>query len=411
MYQFVLYFTIGLLKLIAPFHKKIGQILEGQNQQIDTIKHLKNKSNKRIWIHAASLGEYEMAIPLIQKINQTGHNVEFILSFFSPSGYKNAKIEPNCSKFYLPFDTQKNVKFWYDTIQPDSVIFVKYEIWPIFLNEAHARKIPVWFWNFALRNNHFILNSWAQFWKKSILPCAGFYCSNETTVQIANNIGLKNAQFLGDIRYLRTKNIQENLSDIPQKMNDFTQNSSVLILGSSWETEEKALALALSQNPLKSDQRIIIAPHNIATEHVAHIESLFKHYKTYTFSGYEGQIDANILIIDNIGILSKLYALADVAVIGGAFGNGLHNIIEAAAAGVPVLFGPNTKKFPEAQDFVDAKIGFQAKDMDELESLIVSIWMNSDLQEMQKIKSQTLAFFAKQIPDISLPTNTILMTK
>ena len=410
-YQFVVYVTIGLIKLIAPFHKKIGQMINGQKQQITALKQLKTKTKKRIWIHAASLGEYEMALPLIQQINSFEQNIEFIISFFSPSGFKNAKLEPNCTKFYIPFDIQSNAKFWHNCIQADSIIFIKYEIWPTLLNEAHKRNIPVWFWNFALRDNHFILKSWATFWKHSILPCAGFYCTNEKTLHLAQQLKLKNVHLLGDIRYLRTKNIQENLSDIPQKISDFCQNSSVLILGSSWSEEEKALSIALSQTKLKKNQKIIIAPHDISKSHVNQIATLFDSMNTYCFSNFEGQKDADILIIDNIGILSKLYALADVAVIGGAFGKGLHNIIEAAAAGVPVMFGPNTKKFPEASDFIEAGIGFQAKDIEDLSRLIQTIWMNNDLQEVQKLKSQTLAFFANKIPDINLPVNAILMTK
>ncbi len=383
----------------------------GQKLQKNTLKALQNKQKRRIWIHAASLGEYEMALPLIQSVNQLGDNHEFIISFFSPSGYKNAKLETNCLKFYLPFDTQNNSNYWLNCIQPDTIIFIKYEIWPNFLNAAHNRKIPVWYWNFALRENHFIFQSWAIYWLLALKNCSGYYCSNETTVQLSNRLNFKNVELLGDVRYLRTKMIQEKLSDVPQKIKDFCQNHSILILGSSWEKEESALAQLLNKTSLKPNQKVIIAPHNIGKEHIDSIECQFNTVKISRFSDFEGQKDTDILIIDNIGLLSKLYALADVAVIGGAFGKGLHNIIESAAAAVPVIFGPNTEKFPEAKAFLDAGIGFQANTEEQMSELINEKWLDNNLQNLQKIKEQTSAFFAKQVPNIEKAIETIFVTK
>lgn len=411
LYSFIVYWIAFIIKLIAPLHKKVNEMVHGQNLQRNTLKNLQNKQKRRTWIHAASLGEYEMAIPLIQSINQLGEDHEFIISFFSPSGYKNAKLEPNCQKFYLPFDTQSNANFWLNCIQPDAVIFVKYEIWPNFLHATHKRKIPVWYWNFALRENHFIFKPWAKFWLSALSKCSGFFCSNEATVQLSKRLNFKNVEFLGDVRYLRTKMIQEKLSDIPQKIKDFCQNHSVLILGSSWEPEESALAELLITTALKPHQKVIIAPHNIGKEHIDSIESQFKTMKISRFSDFEGQNDVDILIINNIGLLSKLYAYADVAVIGGAFGKGLHNIIESAAASVPVIFGPNTAKFPEASEFLAAGIGFQSTTEKEMSKLIQEVWMNNNLQNLQKIKEKTSAFFANQVPNIQKAIETIFVTK
>ncbi len=395
---------------MSPFHHKLKAILDGQKMQLKELKMLIPKEHFRIWIHAASLGEYEMAIPLIQEIYKKNPQTEFIISFFSPSGYKNAKLEPNCKKFYLPFDTKKNAENWMKSIQPDLIIFIKYEIWPIFLRTAHSQKIPVWFWNFTLRKNHFLLKSWAGFWLSSLIPCRGFYCVNQETVDIANKIGLKNSKLLGDIRYLRTQKIQSNLDSIPQKINDFTQNASVLVLGSSWENEEKALAHALRIQKLQTNQKIIIAPHNINLENINRIKELFAFAKTYSFSNFEGQKDAEILIIDNIGLLSKLYSRANLSVVGGAFGKGLHNIIESAAAGAGVIFGPNIKKFPEAQQFLDAGIGFKAADENEMTQLILTLWLKQNSQDLQKLKEKTLAFFSNQIPQISEISDVIFVT-
>ncbi len=396
---------------MSPFHHKLKVILDGQKMQRIEFNKLNSKEHFRIWIHAASLGEYEMAIPLIQEINLKQPQTEFIISFFSPSGYKNAKLEPNCKKFYLPFDTRKNAENWLNVVQPNVIIFVKYEIWPMFLSAAHSKNIPVWFWNFSLRKNHFILKPWAKFWKSTLIPCKGFYCVNQETVDIAHSISLQNPNFLGDIRYLRTLGIQSNLQDIPKKVIDFTKDSSVLILGSSWHQEENALADLLRTHKLRPNQKIIIAPHNINKENIQRIQKLCSFAITSCFSDFEGQKDVEILIIDNIGLLSRLYSTADFSVIGGAFGKGLHNIIESAAAGTPVIFGPNTYKFPEAKQFIDAQIGFQARDENEMSNLILDLWLNQNSANLQKIKAQTLAFFTSQVPQISEITDVILMTK
>lgn len=383
-------------------------MIQGRKSQKTEILSLKNKKNRRIWIHTASLGEYEMAIPLIQKMAQKDVSLEFIISFFSPSGYKNAKLEPNSKKFYLPFDTQSNAKFWYNHVQPDVVIFVKYEFWPIFINYGHQLNIPVWYWNFSLRPNHFIFENWAAFWRNSLKKCRGFFCTNEETEILAKQLGLKNINHVGDIRYLRTKIIQENLGDIPLSLIEFTKDQNTLILGSSWPQEELALLNALTNNELSNNHKIMIAPHDISESHISEIEQQFKDYNIQRFSNFEGQKNTQIVVINNIGLLSKLYALAQVSVIGGAFGKGLHNIIESAAAGVPVIFGPNTTKFPEATAFIAANIGFKAANIEELSELIQTHWLKKDLQETKIIKSKTSAFFAQNVPQIDQATQIIL---
>ncbi len=383
-------------------------MIQGRKSQKTELLSLKNKSNRRIWIHTASLGEYEMAIPLIQKMAQKDSSLEFIISFFSPSGYKNAKLEPNSKKFYLPFDTQSNAQFWYNHVQPDVVVFVKYEFWPIFINYAHQLNIPVWYWNFSLRQNHFIFKNWAAFWRNSLKKCRGFFCTNEETEILAKQLGLKNINHIGDIRYLRTKIIQENLGDIPLNLIEFTKDQNTLILGSSWHQEELALLNALTNNDLPIHHKIMIAPHDISEAHISEIEQQFKDYNIQRFSNFEGQKNTQIVVINNIGLLSKLYALAQVSVIGGAFGKGLHNIIESAAAGVPVIFGPNTTKFPEAHAFIEAHIGFKAANIEELSELIQTHWLKKDLQETKIIKLKTSAFFAQNVPQIDHATQIIL---
>lgn len=407
-YLIIIHFLEGLLRGLALFNPKVNEMIQGRNCQKAEISSLKKKHSKRIWIHAASLGEYEMAIPLIQKMSQKDDSLEFIISFFSPSGYKNAKLEPNSKKFYLPFDTQINANFWFNCIQPDQVIFVKYEFWPIFLNTAHERQIPVWFWNFSLRQNHFIFKNWAAFWRNALKKCNGFFCINDHTAQLANQLKLNNVKRIGDIRYLRTKLIQEKLGEIPSNLIEFTKNQNTIILGSSWQQEEMALSMALSNNNFPENHKIIIAPHDISEAHISNIELQFKPFNICRFSDFEGQKGTQIIVINNIGLLSKLYALAHVSVIGGAFGKGLHNIIESAAAGVPVIFGPNTSKFPEAKEFIEAGVGYQAATIEEMSILIESLWLKKDLQETQIMKEKTFAFFATNVPHIEEAIETIL---
>ncbi len=404
-YSFFTFVFEGLIRLAGFFSLKAKEMIDGRKSQADLISKLPTKTNKRIWIHAASLGEYEMGIPLIEEIAKTEPKTEFIISFFSPSGYKNAKLLANCNKFYLPFDSNKNAKKWIQDINPDIAIFIKYEFWPNMINACHQKNIPLWYWNFLLRDTHFILNPWASFWQNALKKCVGFFAQNNNTVELAKTIDLPNAKLLGDIRYLRTQKLQSQLTDVPQNIKDFTSGKSTLILGSSWEPEENALLEYLKNQTLKPNQCILIAPHDIALKHIEEIEQKFKSFGIERFSDFTNNTNTQILIIDSIGLLSRLYALSDLAVIGGAFGKGLHNIIEASAAGVPVIFGPNTSKFPEAIEFLEVKIGFQVNTIQEL-SQVIQLEFNSI--ELNMLKMRTKSHFDTCIPNIEFAVKEIL---
>jgi len=407
-YSLFIFVFEGLIRLAGIFSPKAKEMIRGRKLQVDLINGLPNKTNRRIWIHAASLGEYEMAIPLIEEISDKEPSTEFIISFFSPSGYNNAKLLPNCNKLYLPFDSSKNAKKWIKDINPDIAIFIKYEFWPNLIHACHQNNIPLWYWNFLLRDNHFILKPWASFWQKALKKCTGFFAQNINTVELGNSIQLPNMKLLGDIRYLRTQKIQSQLADVPQKIKDFTHGKSTLILGSSWEVEENGLLKYLQNKSLKVNQCVLIAPHDISKKHIDQIEQKFKQFGSERLSHFTNRTITKILIIDSIGLLSRLYALSDLAVIGGAFGKGLHNIIEASAAGVPVIFGPNTDKFPEAKEFVEAKIGFQVKSVDELAKMIE---FNFNSPELQMLKQKTKVHFDTCIPQIEIAVKQILNSK
>lgn len=407
-YSFFIFVFEGLIRLAGIFSPKAKEMIDGRKSQVDLINKLPKKSNKRIWIHAASLGEYEMGIPLIEEITKNEPSTEFIISFFSPSGYKNAKLMANCTKLYLPFDSEKNAKKWIQNIDPDIAIFIKYEFWPNLINACHQKNIPLWYWNFLLRDNHFILKPWASFWQNGLKRCAGFFAQNNNTVELAKSIDLPNAKLMGDIRYLRTQKLQLQLDDVPQNIKDFTKDKCTLILGSSWEAEEDGLVKYLQNQDLKENQNILIAPHDISKNHIDEIEQKFGSFGAERLSNFTNNLKTKILIIDSIGLLSRLYAMSDLALIGGAFGKGLHNIIEATAAGVPVIFGPNTAKFPEAKEFADAKIGFQVNTIEELAQTIDTHFNSS---ELQLFKQKTRAHFDKCIPQIEFAVKEILNIK
>ncbi len=407
-YSFFIFIFEGLIRLAGLINPKAREMIIGRKSQVASVKQLPPKTNMRIWIHAASLGEYEMAIPLIEEISTNLPNTEFIISFFSPSGYKNAKLLSNCTKLYLPLDSVKNAKNWIQEINPDIAIFVKYEFWPNMINACHQKNIPLWYWNFLLRDNHFILKPWASFWQHALKNCAGFFAQNNNTVVFAKSIDLPNAQLMGDIRYLRTQKLQLQLNDVPQNIKEFTKDKCTLILGSSWEAEENGLLKYLQNQGFTENQCILIAPHDISINHIDEIEQKFHYFGVERFSNFTKNTNTKILIIDSIGLLSRLYALSDLAVIGGAFGKGLHNIIEASAAGVPVIFGPNTDKFPEAKTFVEAKIGFQVNTIDELAKTIET---NFNSPELKLLKQKTKAHFDTCIPQIEFAVKEILNIK
>lgn len=388
-----------VLPIIALFSSKINRLVKGRKETKVRLSQLPAKQNKRIWIHVASLGEYEMCLPLVQELNQLDANIEWIFSFFSPSGYENAKLPANATKFYMLSDTNRNAKLWLNTVAPDLIVIVKYEFWINHLNTGFEINIPNVYWNFQLRENHFLTKFWAQPWRNALKNVNRFYVLDHTSLKLAEYMEF-NAVFLGDIRYTRAKELQDSQKfPIPSNLIEYCKNNEILILGSSWQEEELALSLYLTENPLKENSKIIIAPHDIGAAHIQEIENRFAAYSVSRFSG-DNFMASKILILDGIGLLSRIYKLADLALIGGGLGKGLHNCIEAVAAGIPVIFGTKTHKSPEIYEFMDLGFGFGGTSPAEIAQLIKTAREKSP-EELQSLKNKIQQHLTASTPNIA----------
>ncbi len=373
MYNVAISIYAFFLRLIAPFHKKVKLMVEGH---VDTYEILKSKvdtTSKYVWFHVASLGEYEQALPMIEIIRKEKPTYKILLTFFSPSGYEvqknNKLVDIVC---YLPFDTKRNVKRFLDLAQPDIAIFVKYEFWYNFIHELYKREIPVYLISAIFRPNQLFFKPWGNVFKKILHYYTQLFVQDKKSEQLLKEQGLKNVTVMGDTRMDRVIKIKDDALDLPlvDKFTTLRNNQSVLVAGSSWPEDESLLINYFNKHAYL---KLIIAPHLINEEHLKQIESKLKR----PFIRYsQAQVgDVNILnydclIIDNFGLLSSIYRYGQIAYIGGGFGAGIHNLPEAAVYGIPVIFGPNHKKFLEAKELLKSGGGFTISDEPELNKVL-----------------------------------------
>ena len=373
MYNVAISIYAFFLRLITPFHKKVKLMVEGH---VDTYEILKSKvdtTSKYVWFHVASLGEYEQALPMIEIIRKEKPTYKILLTFFSPSGYEvqknNKLVDIVC---YLPFDTKRNVKRFLDLAQPDIAIFVKYEFWYNFIHELYKREIPVYLISAIFRPNQLFFKPWGNVFKKILHYYTQLFVQDKKSEQLLKEQGLKNVTVMGDTRMDRVIKIKDDALDLPlvDKFTTLRNNQSVLVAGSSWPEDESLLINYFNKHAYL---KLIVAPHLINEEHLKQIESKLKR----PFIRYsQAQVgDVNILnydclIIDNFGLLSSIYRYGQIAYIGGGFGAGIHNLPEAAVYGIPVIFGPNHKKFLEAKELLKSGGGFTISDEPELNKVL-----------------------------------------
>ena len=351
---------------------------------------LPKKHNRRFWFHCASLGEFEMARPVIEQIQTEFPHWEIIISFFSPSGYEERKHFICEGVFYLPFDTRKNAAKWYDIVQPDIAVFVKYEFWLNFMHAGNQRGCNLLGISVLFREGQFFFEPWAGAWKHQLQRFKRIFVQNTASEMVGKQEGLSNIVVAGDIRFdrvIETAAHFEGISEIEQ----FKGDSQLLVAGSSWMDEEKFLAEYLSIKSWPLGWKWIIVPHDIGNQHITDIKDRFSEYKPILYSELNNEEDLSkkrILIIDNMGLLSRIYRYANAAVIGGAWGKGLHNILEAATFGMPILFGPKHEKFPEAAEGIEAGFCLSAKDYHDFEIHLNRMLGNREWREEAAEKSR-----------------------
>lgn len=366
-------YTLGIY-MASLFNTKARKWIEGRkNWKADLKKKIKHENY--FWVHCASLGEFEQGRPLIEKLKKEQPHIPLLLSFFSPSGFEIRKnyafADVVC---YLPSDTPKNVKQFLDLVKPSAAIFIKYEFWFNYLNEIKKRNIPCYLVSGVFRPNQHFFKFYGNWFKRHLKCFTFFFLQNEESGLLLKKAGFINYLKAGDTRFDRCVENAASAKEI-DSIKEFKENQFLVVAGSSWPSEEKIIADYM--NKQQKGVKCIIAPHEIHETHLCLIESLFTvPVVRYSKLNKENIQNAQVLLIDNIGMLSSLYQYADLAIIGGAFHGRLHNSLEAAVFGVPVLFGPNHHKNFEAKDLIQRKAAFSFSTIDEFAK-----WMKKFLNE------------------------------
>jgi 3-deoxy-D-manno-octulosonic-acid transferase len=352
-YQFAVFLTAIFLPLIALFSKKIKLFVAGRKETFSKIAALKNK--KTIWFHAASLGEFEQARPIIEALKKKYKNHSILVTFFSPSGYEvRQHYDLAAVVCYLPLDSKANARKFVAAVNPTLVIFIKYEFWPNLLNELKKKEIKTILVSGILRENQLFFKSYGSFMRSSLQAFHHFFVQDKNSKELLNNNNFNAVTVAGDTRFDRVLEIleQDNSLDF---INEFKDSTYTIVAGSTWKEDEELLVDYINTEATE-DEKFIIAPHNIKPAAILELKRSIRK-QTVLYSEKEGKnlSENQVFIIDTIGILTKIYAVADIAYVGGGLKTGLHNILEPATFGIPVVIGNQYHKFKEAVDLV--KIG------------------------------------------------------
>jgi 3-deoxy-D-manno-octulosonic-acid transferase len=367
-------FLYGMLvKVASLWNAKAKLFVNGRNGLLDHIAaQTAADQREKVWFHCASLGEFEQARPLMEYLRREHPQLSIVVTFFSPSGYEIRKNYAGADHiFYLPQDSAASARRLVSLLKPVMVFFVKYEVWYHYLRELKNRHIPVFLISANFRTDHVYFKWYGTFFYRMLLSFDHIFCQNEASAALLARNGITHASVSRDTRFDRVAENSRNPRHLPL-IETFKQGKPMLVAGSSYTPEETIIAAGMKE---LDHWKIVIAPHHIDHERITEIMDRFAPYGAVTFSALskqEGLQKNRVLVIDNIGMLSAIYQYGDVAFIGGGFGkSGLHNILEAAVFGMPVLFGPNNlKKFPESLDLVDAGAGFVVHNGNEFSALI-----------------------------------------
>ncbi len=384
LYNILLQVSGKLLGLFGNFFgQKVRYFATGQKQLFPKLKACLQSGKKNIWFHVSSLGEYEQALPLIEKIRQQHSDYQIILTFFSSSGYevKKDKTPADCVS-YLPIDTRRNVKKFLDLVQPSAVFFVKYDLWPNYLHELKNRQIKTYLISGLFAKNHPFFKAYNPWLKDSLQAINHFFVQDVNSKKVLHQQGFQNITVTGDTRFDRVYQIAQTTQSYDFVKN-FKQDKLLLIAGSTWPKDEDLLAQYINESP--HDFKIIIAPHEVNDAHIDEIEKKLQ-VSTIRYSGIEKNTkftDCKVLILNTIGLLNKIYADADMVYIGNGFGKSIHNIQEPAVFGVPIITGPHIDKFKEAVDLKMLGGLVSIQNYAELQNILDNLIQNPDLREQK----------------------------
>lgn len=380
LYNLIVQIAAFVLKIAAVYSPKVKLFVEGRKPVFEILASKISPNDKTIWFHAASLGEYEQGLPVIEKIKIKYPKHKIVLSFFSPSGYEVQKNNLIADvTIYLPLDTKKNAKQFLSLVQPEMAFFIKYEYWPNYLSELNKLKIPTYLISGIFRENQLFFKWFGSFYRTALNTFTYFFVQNEKSKNLLLELGKTNVAISGDTRFDRVAAILEKDNSLAF-IESFKNNTLTIVAGSSWPKDETLLVNFINQTGKKI--KFIIAPHNIKADQIQVLKnSISKKAVLFSEKETKNLADFDVFIIDTIGILTKIYSYADIAYVGGGFGNpGVHNILEPATFGVPIVIGPYYSHFAEAIALVNMGGCISISNHDELADIFSNLIANDDVR-------------------------------
>ena len=348
-YNIVMYLYLFGVAVCSLFSAKVRKMWRGERAAVNVLREKVDPTAKYVWFHAASLGEFEQGRPLMEQLRRERPDLKILLTFFSPSGYEVRKdYEGADIVCYLPLDTVTNARRFLRMVRPVAAYFIKYEFWYNYLHILKHRGVPVYSVSSIFRPNQIFFRWYGRQYSRVLHCFTHFFVQNEQSRGLLGTIGITNVSVTGDTRFDRVLQVKEQAKQLPAVERFIDGAPKVFVAGSSWPPDEEIFIRYFREHP---EWKLIIAPHVIDEAHLQQIENQLEGRKVVRYSAFaESSEEADVLIIDCFGLLSSIYRYGSVAYVGGGFGVSIHNTVEAAVWGVPVIFGPNNRKFQEAQD-------------------------------------------------------------
>lgn len=365
-----LYFWI--VRLAALFgHRKAKLLVSGQAEAIAALQEWRATVSDIpvAWIHVASVGEFEQARPIIERLSMELPFRKILLTFFSPSGYELRKNYNQVDKvLYLPFATRRNAKKWLEILSPEMAVFVKYEFWPAYLNALQSKQVPTYLISAIFRPKQLFFRPWGKAYLKLLHTFHHIYVQDRASSELLQKYGITSVTVAGDTRFDRVTEVRKQAKELTVLEGFVRDSQRVIVAGSTWPQDEQMFARYMEEH---EDVRLVLVPHEI---HPAHLHQLFQYfegrYVRYTEASPMSLDKCRVLVVDSIGLLSSIYRYGHVAYIGGGFGVGIHNTLEAAVYGMPVVFGPNWQKFREAHGLLEAGAAISVKNYREFSNAL-----------------------------------------
>jgi len=382
LYNLFIYIYYLAIRFFAVFNVKARKWVDGRRHFFSRLKKTIPENEKLLWFHCASLGEFEQGRPVIEALRVLYPDHKILLTFFSPSGYEIRQNYPGADYvFYLPIDTKRNARKFVRITNPRMAFFIKYEFWYNYINELSKNKIPLVFISTAFRRSQYFFYPWGKWARKQLQKVTYFFVQNQNSLDLLTGIKVYHAEVGGDTRFDRVARLADEYKNIPE-VSRFRNEQPMIVAGSTWSADEDILRELMEKS--KDNFKLLIAPHEIHKEHIRELTSKFARFNPILFSEADTNklLTARVLIIDNIGLLSHLYRYGTIAYIGGGFGTGIHNILEAATYNKPVIFGPNYHKFNEARELIKKNGAFVIHNSDEMISIVHNLLNEKEKYEV-----------------------------